>query len=148
MRAMHGVKAALRRATGLKRRDARQVRERWIVFGVGAVGYSMLEVLWRGYTHWTMALTGGVCFQAIYAINRRLRRRPWPLRCALGAAVITGAELAVGLVVNERLRMRVWDYSRNRLNFRGQICALYSALWFLLCIPLGPFCAWLRRRIA
>lgn len=29
---------------------------------VGSVGYSAIEVLWRGFTHWTMALTGGVGF--------------------------------------------------------------------------------------
>lgn len=73
---------------------------------------------------------------------------PMLLRCALGAAVITGMELLVGLLVNERWHMNVWDYSRRRFNYRGQICALYSMLWFLLCIPLGPFCAWLRRRVA
>ena len=128
--------------------NAIKARERLLVFGVGAAGYSMLEILWRGHTHWSMALTGGVCFSAIYEINRRLRSKPMLLRCALGAAVITGMELLVGLVVNERWHMNVWDYSRRRFNYRGQICALYSALWFLLCIPLGPFCAWLRRRVA
>lgn len=127
--------------------NLKKARERLLVFGVGAAGYSMLEILWRGYTHWSMALTGGVCFSAIYEINRRLRHKPMLLRCALGAAVITGAELLVGLLVNERLHLSVWDYSRRRFNYRGQICALYSMLWFLLCIPLGPFCAWLRRRV-
>lgn len=127
--------------------NLKKARERLLVFGVGAAGYSMLEILWRGYTHWSMALTGGFCFSAIYEINRRLRHKPMLLRCALGAAVITGAELLVGLLVNERLHLNVWDYSRRRFNYRGQICALYSMLWFLLCIPLGPFCAWLRRRV-
>ena len=127
--------------------NRKKARERLLVFGVGAAGYSMLEILWRGYTHWSMALTGGICFSAIYEINRRLRHKPMLLRCALGAAVITGAELLVGLLVNERLHLNVWDYSRRRFNYRGQICALYSMLWFLLCIPLGPFCKWLRRRV-
>ena len=29
------------------------------LFLVGAGGYCLLELLWRGRTHWTMALTGG-----------------------------------------------------------------------------------------
>ena len=29
------------------------------VFALGAAGYAALELLWRGRTHWTMALTGG-----------------------------------------------------------------------------------------
>ena len=30
------------------------------LFFLGGIGYAGLEILWRGYTHWTMALTGGV----------------------------------------------------------------------------------------
>ena len=32
------------------------------VFSIGAAGYSLLEILWRGNTHWTMTLAGGICF--------------------------------------------------------------------------------------
>ena len=35
---------------------------------VGSVGYSAIEVLWRGFTHWTMALTGGVGFLLLLII--------------------------------------------------------------------------------
>ena len=40
------------------------------VFALGAAGYAALELLWRGRTHWTMALTGG----AVLVGLRRLRR--------------------------------------------------------------------------
>ena len=40
------------------------------VFALGAAGYATLELLWRGRTHWTMALTGG----AVLVGLRQLRR--------------------------------------------------------------------------
>ena len=106
---------------------------------IGGVGYYTLEVLWRGWSHWTMALTGALCFTLYYA----LCRIPLPLPlCALGgAAMITAAELVVGLVVNRMLGWAVWDYSALPFNFMGQISLYYSLLWFALCIP----CAWLCR---
>ena len=31
------------------------------IYVFGAIGYGALETLWRGYTHWTMIVTGGFC---------------------------------------------------------------------------------------
>ena len=31
------------------------------VFTAGGLGYGGLELLWRGRTHWSMLLCGGVC---------------------------------------------------------------------------------------
>lgn len=43
------------------------------VFSIGAVGYSLLEILWRGNTHWTMTLAGGICFVGIHLSNIHAR---------------------------------------------------------------------------
>ena len=43
------------------------------IFLLGALGYGAVETLWRGGTHWTMLLTGGVCFLLIYLNATRLR---------------------------------------------------------------------------
>ena len=39
------------------------------VFSIGAAGYSLLEILRRGNTHWTMTLAGGICFMGIHLAN-------------------------------------------------------------------------------
>lgn len=44
------------------------MRQRLAQFSVGAAGYSTLEVLARGHTHWTMAVLGGICLCALCAI--------------------------------------------------------------------------------
>ena len=33
-----------------------------ILFLFGGTGYALLELLWRGFTHWSMFVLGGVCY--------------------------------------------------------------------------------------
>lgn len=105
----------------------------------------MIEILWRGWTHWTMMATGGTVFTVLYEMNRKMRRKPFMLRCAMGAGIITGVEYAVGMVVNRRFKMNVWDYAKMRGNIKGQICPMYSALWFMLCVPVLGLCRVLEK---
>ena len=119
--------------------------DKCIVFLIGAVGYSLLEIAWRGYTHWTMTVTGGACFLVIYYISALFGGQSLLLQCFLGAAAITLIELAVGCVVNLALGWNVWDYSGLRFHLFGQVSLLYSVFWFFLCIPLLPFCSFLRQ---
>ena len=103
-------------------------------FLLGGCGYALLEVLWRGRTHWTMFLAGGLCFAWLYALATRTAL-PLFAQCAIGAAIITAVEFLTGCVVNLALKRRVWDYSNRRFNLLGQVCLSYSALWFLLSWP-------------
>ena len=119
----------------------RKFSEMLTVFFIGAVGYTAVELLWRGYSHWTMALTGGMCFLCIYLTELHFTGEPLWKKCLVGSLVITEAELMVGFVVNILLAWNVWDYSDRPIHLFGQICPLYSVLWFLLCIP----CIWLCR---
>ena len=101
---------------------------------VGGLGYGLIEVIWRGRTHWTMLALGGVCFLVMGGINRRVKRRA--PRYALCALSVTALELLTGCLVNLGLGWAVWDYSARRFNLWGQICPLYSFLWLLLSIPV------------
>ena len=51
--------------------------------------------------------------------------------------MITSVELLFGMVVNRQLHLNVWDYSGEQYNFQGQICLLYSNLWFLRGVASG-----------
>lgn len=112
----------------------------------GGVAYGILELLWRGRTHWTMLLTGGFCFALLNGIFRRCTRMRLLRKCLLGSAVITACELLCGMIVNVRLRWNVWDYSALKFNFKGQICLLYSFLWALLCLPICALSKLLNRK--
>lgn len=108
-----------------------------VVFLIGGVTYAMIEIMWRGNTHWTMVLLGGLCFLTLYKLFGYMSNYSLLEKCALGAIVITTLEFVVGCIVNLVFHMNVWNYSRMPLNLSGQICILYSTLWGFLCIPIN-----------
>lgn len=105
-------------------------------FLAGGVGYGLIEILWRGRTHWSMFLAGGASLICICAINKIMGKKHILVRAAAGALAITAIEFAVGLLVNKALCLGVWNYEKMFGNILGQICPLYSFFWFLLCIPV------------
>lgn len=92
-----------------------------------------LEMLWRGRSHISMFVAGGICFLLLGQLNRVKPRLPLALRCLAGAGIITCVELAAGLLANRDYS--IWDYRQLPLNYHGQICLVYSLLW----IPVSLF---------
>lgn len=90
------------------------------------------EFAWRGSSHWTMFLAGGVCLCLLDGIACRVSA-PLPVCAALGAVAVTGVELAAGLLCTRLFHLKVWDYSREWGNLGGLICPKYTVLWFFLC---------------
>jgi uncharacterized membrane protein len=116
------------------------------IFVIGESGYSLIELFWRGYTHWTMSITGGLCFLSIYKLNTRMLKASFWKKCLASTSLITGIEFVCGCVINRWLKWDVWNYQAQRLNFMGQICLIYSCLWFLLSIPTLCLCNFLKKR--
>ncbi len=104
------------------------------VFLLGGGTYAALEILWRRRTHWTMFLTGGLCFTLLYALATHTSF-PMLVLCALGALIITTVEFLVGCVINLALGWNVWDYSHTRFNVLGQVCPFFTGVWFALSWP-------------
>ena len=95
---------------------------------VGAAGYPLLEICWRGRTHWTMALAGG----ASMALIRKASALPcsrWKQAMLCGAG-ITAVEYLIGKTWNRDYR--IWDYRRTPMNVQGQICLPYTLVWCAL----------------
>lgn len=112
---------------------------------LGGISYGFIELAWRGRTHWTMVLTGGACFAMMYLISASCL--PRLAQYALCAANITAAEFLVGAAVNVYLGWGVWDYSAERMNLYGQVCARYAALWLILSVPGCELARLLRRAL-
>ena len=123
------------------------LEETVLVFVTGAVLYFAIETVWRGYSHISMALLGGLCFLSLYLLGRFFPNMPMLLYCILGGVVISLLELGAGEIINLRLGLDVWDYSSLPLNFRGQICVLFSFFWCLLCMPANVLARFMRTRI-
>ena len=104
-----------------------------LVFLLGAAAYGMIEVLFRGYTHWTMVITGGACVLTLYYLQDWLLAQPLVIGALTGAVIITIYEFCVGLIVNRYLGWEVWDYSSMACNVLGQICPAFTLVWFGMC---------------
>lgn len=99
---------------------------------LGGALYMGVELLWRGHTHWTMGIVGGVCFVLIGGLNNYL---PWEM--PVWQQAVCGSAMVTGVVLNLYLGLGVWDYSNMPCNLLGQICLPYSVLWVglsLVCI--------------
>lgn len=97
----------------------------------GGCIYIVMELGFRGHSHWSMFLVGGLCFLLIGGINNWISwKMPIWLQGLIGDAVIVAIELLSGYILNIRMGLGVWDYSNLPMNFLGQICLPFAILWF------------------
>lgn len=105
-----------------------------VLFCIGGLTYIAIELLWRGYSHWTMFLVGGLCFVLIGAINEIYTfEMPLVRQMAISAVMVTIVELLAGLLIN--CDYSIWDYRNMPFNILGQICLAYTVLWLFLSLP-------------
>lgn len=115
------------------------------LFYLGGVCYAGLELLWRGFTHWSMFVLGGLCFVLVGNLKRLAPKSPLPVRMTEAALVITLLELGCGLLVNRSYR--VWDYRHMPFNFQGQICLPFTLLWLPVSLAAMLLYDWTDRKI-
>ena len=107
---------------------------KYLLLGIiGSIIYMSLEILWRGYTHWTMGVLGGICFICLGLINELLSwKTPLTIQMLIGCIIITILEFISGCILNLWLKLNIWDYSNLPLNLLGQICLPFSILWYFI----------------
>ena len=104
-----------------------------ILFIIGGTIYVSLELLFRGRSHISMFILGGLCFVTVGGINNYISwEMPLILQMLIGAVIITTLEFITGYIVNIKLGLNVWDYSNQPFNIMGQICLSFSFLWTLI----------------
>lgn len=123
----------------------KQIIKYLALLSTGGLIYITIELLWRGSTHWTMFLVGGLCFVACGLINEII---PWSmplwLQGAIGVGIVTAIEFLAGCIINRWLGWGVWDYSGLPGNLLGQICLQYAVLWIPLVLVAIVLDDWLR----
>lgn len=123
----------------------RIMRKYLVLMATGGLLYVVLEMVWRGRSHWTMFLLGGICFICLGLINEIL---PWRMamwkQILIGTGIITVLEFLTGCAVNLWLGWNVWNYNGLPGNILGQICPQYCLLWLPVSLAGIVLDDWLR----
>lgn len=107
----------------------------FLLWLIGGAVYIIMEICFRGYSHWTMFILGGICFIEIGLENEFLKwDTPIELQALIGAVLVTCNEFIVGLIVNKGFGLHVWDYTGQLFNVLGQVCLTFTILWFFIAI--------------
>lgn len=116
------------------------------LFCVGGICYNIIELLFRGYTFFSMFILGGLCFVLIGQINEYFTWDiPLGLQMLFASSIVTVLEFAFGVVLNMWFHLDIWDYSDLPYNLFGQICLRFSIAWYflsLIAIVLDDFLRW------
>ena len=123
------------------------ILKEFIIFIIFGLMYVTIELLYRGYTHYSMFIVGGICGVLIGLINDNTPDMPLLPQCVLGAVIITVIELLTGLFLNIYLGLNVWDYSNQPFNFMGQICPQFCIIWCILSILVIRIDDWLKEKV-
>lgn len=103
------------------------------LFLIGGITYYFIEIAYRGYSHVSMVIVGGLCFILIGSINEFSNKDiPLLLQMLISVLLVDIVELISGIIINRILLLNVWDYSGLRFNFLGQISLNSSIAWFFL----------------
>ena len=112
---------------------------------IGGILYAALELLFRGRTHWSMVLAGGLAMVFLYLIAVKSALPFWE-KWIIGGAVITVVEFLFGAIFNLKFKLGVWNYSYMPLNVLGQICPQFTALWIALSAVVIPLLTVIHNR--
>ena len=111
----------------------KKISEYSFLWAVGGCLYYGFEILFRGFSHWTMFVLGGICLM-FFAMQGRMVRWQDPfwrqiVRCIV---FVTGMEFITGIIVNKWLHLGVWDYSSLPFHLFGQICLPFALIFSAL----------------
>ena len=116
------------------------------LFLIGGFSYFYIEILFRGHSHFSMIICGGLAFVCCGMLNQVLPiKLSFLTQLILSCLIITILEFITGYIVNIKLDWAVWDYSDMPYNLYGQICPAFSIIWLMLsaiCIFTDDLIRW------
>ena len=107
---------------------------KYLILGIiGGFTYVIIEMLYRGHSHWSMFIVSAVAFISIGLINEFIS---WDMKLwkqmLIGSGIVTVLEFISGYILNIKLGWLIWDYSNVPFNIMGQICLPSSIAWFFI----------------
>lgn len=122
-----------------------KIRKILILFCLGGGAYTGLELAFRGWSHPSMFVLGGICFLLIGHLGHQVPKPGLLSRSLMGAAICTFGELLFGMLFNRGYE--IWDYRGQPGNFAGQICPVFSLLWIPVSALAAVLYAWAEGRL-
>lgn len=122
-------------------RLARRISECLFLWTTGGCCYYVIEIMFRGFSHWSMFVVGGLVlvFCAFQGQAMHWTEGLW-IQVLRGVTMVAALEFITGIIVNKWFHLAVWDYSDQPLNLWGQICVPFLVLFaglVLLAILIG-----------
>lgn len=127
---------------------AKKISELGFFWVVGGGIYYGIEMLFRGFSHWSMFCVGGVvlCFCVFQGTEMRWNEPMW-IQVLRGTLFTVSLEFITGIIVNKWWGLEVWNYSDQPFQLWGQICLPFAILFSgLICIAIwigGYLAFWL-----
>ena len=112
----------------------KKIGEYWFLWFTGGSVYYLFEILFRGFSHISMFILGGICmdFFALQGKASHWREPLWKqvIRCTI---FVLAGEFITGIIVNKWMKLKVWDYSDQPFHVFGQICLPFAIIFSGLC---------------
>ena len=106
--------------------------------------YCMIEILFRGWSHWSMfILTGFLGVFCVDSINNTLSFDcDYIVQILISTILCTIVEGISGIILNVWLQLNVWDYSKMTFGtfFFGQCNVLFCFAWMLIISIIIFYC--------
>lgn len=108
----------------------KKLSEYLFLWATGGCIYYAFELLFRGFSHWTMFALGGTCFVFFYVQGSATNWQDSLLRQLVRCVVfVTSLEFITGIIANKWLKLHIWDYEGQPFNIFGQVCLPFTIIF-------------------
>ena len=108
----------------------KKLSEYLFLWALGGTLYYSIELMFRGFSHWSMFLLGGICLLFFWLQGSKTEWSDpmWVqvIRCTI---FVVSCEFITGIIVNKWLGWGVWDYSDEPFHLFGQICLPFAIIF-------------------
>lgn len=112
----------------------KKLSEYLLLWATGGCLYYTFEIIFRGFSHWSMFVLGGICM-VFFTVQGQMVHWEDPLwiqvlRCTV---FVVAMEFITGIIFNKWLHFHIWDYSNQPFQLFGQICLPFAIIFSGLC---------------
>lgn len=121
-----------------------------VIFVTSGLIYIVLELLWRGRTHWTMFLCAGLCGLVMANINNNWLEfdTDFRIQVFVSALMCSTSEFFFGIMFNGDFS--IWDYRGmwGTIHALGdQVNIIFFGIWIIISVFGLPLLDWIQWKL-